>query len=472
MTVHNVSDRSANDRVISMSRRDAKAVFHPYTNAVANEFEGPLVITRGEGVYIWDENGKKYLEGMSGLWCASLGFGEKRLATAAARQMNQLPFYHGFNQKGHPSQIELAERLLDLAPVPMAKVFFCNSGSEASDTAVKIIWYFNNIMGRPEKKKIISRFKAYHGVTVAAASITGVPVNHTDFDIPLKGFLHTDMPHYYRFSEGGESEEDFATRCAENLEELIKKEGPDTVAAFFAEPVMGAGGVIVPPPTYFEKIQAVLQKYDILLVADEVICGFGRTGEMWGSQTLGLRPDILTCAKALTSGYLPISAVIINNRVFDTIAPRTSEIGIFGHGYTYSGHPVPAAVAVETLNIYEEINLIDHVKARSKSFLSRLHNFADHPLVGETMGLGLVGAIELVANKETREPYDASTAVGPYLVAQAQERGLILRAMGDRVAFSPPLIITDAEISEMFDKFSEALYSTFKAVSNCDVTKK
>ena len=327
-------------------------------------------------------------------------------------------------------------------------------------------------MGRPEKKKIISRFKAYHGVTVAAASITGVPVNHTDFDIPLKGFLHTDMPHYYRFSEGGESEEDFATRCAENLEKLIKKEGPDTVAAFFAEPVMGAGGVIVPPPTYFEKIQAVLQKYDILLVADEVICGFGRTGEMWGSQTLGLRPDILTCAKALTSGYLPISAVIINNRVFDTIAPRTSEIGIFGHGYTYSGHPVPAAVAVETLNIYEEINLIDHVKARSKSFLSRLHNFADHPLVGETMGLGLVGAIELVANKETREPYDASTAVGPYLVAQAQERGLILRAMGDRVAFSPPLIITDAEISEMFDKFSEALYSTFKAVSNCDVTKK
>ena len=472
MTVHNMSDRSANDRVNSMSRRDAKAVFHPYTNAVANEFEGSLVITRGEGVYIWDENGKKYLEGMSGLWCASLGFGEKRLAAAAARQMNELPFYHGFNQKGHPSQIELAERLLDLAPVPMAKVFFCNSGSEASDTAVKMIWYLNNILGRPEKKKIISRFKAYHGVTVAAASITGVPVNHTDFDIPLKGFLHTDMPHYYRFSEEGESAEDFATRCAENLEKLIKKEGPDTVAAFFAEPVMGAGGVIVPPPTYFEKIQAVLQKYDILLVADEVICGFGRTGEMWGSQTLGLRPDILTCAKALTSGYLPISAVIINDRVFDTIAPRTSEIGIFGHGYTYSGHPVPAAVAVETLNIYEEINLIDHVKARSKSFLSRLHNFADHPLVGETMGLGLVGAIELVADKETREPYNASTAVGPYLVAQAQERGLILRAMGDRVAFSPPLIITDAEISEMFDKFSEALYSTFKAVSNCDVTKK
>ena len=472
MTVHNASSRRSNDRVNSMSRRDANAVLHPYTNAIANQFEGPLVITRGEGVYIWDENGKKYLEGMSGLWCASLGFGEKRLAKAAAQQMSKLPFYHGFNQKGHPSQIELAERLLDLAPVPMAKVFFCNSGSEASDTVVKMIWYLNNIMGRPEKKKIISRFKAYHGVTVAAASITGVPINHTDFDIPLKGFLHTDMPHHYRFSAEGESEEDFATRCAENLEKLIKKEGPDTIAAFFAEPVMGAGGVIVPPPTYFEKIQTVLQKYDILLVADEVICGFGRTGEMWGSQTLGLRPDILTCAKALTSGYLPISAVIINNRVFDTIAPRTSEIGIFGHGYTYSGHPVPAAVAVETLKIYEEINLIDHVKARSKSFLSRLHNFADHPLVGETMGVGLVGAIELVANKETREQFDTSAALGPYLVAQAQERGLILRAMGDRVAFSPPLIISDAEISEMFDKFSEALYSTFKAVSNGSVTKK
>ena len=449
----------------SLSRRDADAVFHPYTNAIANREDGPLVVTRGDGVYVWDEDGEKYLEGMSGLWCASLGFGEDRLAEAAARQMRELPFYHGFSQKSHPPQIELAERLLALAPVPMAKVFFCNSGSEAADTAVKMIWYLNNALGRPQKKKIISRFKAYHGVTIAAASITGVPVNHAAFDLPLDGFLHTDMPHFYRYGEDGETEEDFATRCADNLNRLIEEEGPDTVAAFFAEPVMGAGGVIVPPATYFEKIQAVLKKHDVLFVADEVICGFGRTGEMWGSQTLGLKPDILTCAKALTSGYLPISAVMVNDRVFDAIAPKTAEVGVFGHGFTYSGHPVPAAVAVETLKIYEEIDLIGRVKERSGTFLARLHGFADHPLIGETMGLGLVGAVEIVADKDTKTPFDPAAAVGPWLVGRAQKRGLILRAMGDRVAFSPPPVISDSEVNDMFDRFADALAETADAAA-------
>lgn len=449
----------------SLSRRDADAVFHPYTNAIANREDGPLVVTRGDGVYVWDEDGEKYIEGMSGLWCASLGFGEDRLAEAAARQMRELPFYHGFSQKSHPPQIELAERLLALAPVPMAKVFFCNSGSEAADTAVKMIWYLNNALGRPQKKKIISRFKAYHGVTIAAASITGVPVNHAAFDLPLDGFLHTDMPHFYRYGEDGETEEGFATRCADNLNRLIEEEGPDTVAAFFAEPVMGAGGVIVPPATYFEKIQAVLKKHDVLFVADEVICGFGRTGEMWGSQTLGLEPDILTCAKALTSGYLPISAVMVNDRVFDAIAPKTAEVGVFGHGFTYSGHPVPAAVAVETLKIYEEMDLIGRVKERSGTFLARLHGFADHPLIGETMGLGLVGAVEIVADKDTKTPFDPAAAVGPWLVSRAQKRGLILRAMGDRVAFSPPLVISDSEVNDIFDRFADALAETADAAA-------
>jgi len=449
----------------SLSRRDADSVFHPYTNAIANREDGPLVVTRGDGVYVWDEDGEKYIEGMSGLWCASLGFGKDRLAEAAARQMRELPFYHGFSQKSHPPQIELAERLLALAPVPMAKVFFCNSGSEAADTAVKMIWYLNNALGRPQKKKIISRFKAYHGVTIAAASITGVPVNHAAFDLPLDGFLHTDMPHFYRYGEDGETEEGFATRCADNLNRLIEEEGPDTVAAFFAEPVMGAGGVIVPPATYFEKIQAVLKKHDVLFVADEVICGFGRTGEMWGSQTLGLEPDILTCAKALTSGYLPISAVMVNDRVFDAIAPKTAEVGVFGHGFTYSGHPVPAAVAVETLKIYEEIDLIGRVKERSGTFLARLYGFADHPLIGETMGLGLVGAVEIVADKDTKTPFDPAAAVGPWLVSRAQKRGLILRAMGDRVAFSPPLVISDSEVNDMFDRFADALAETADAAA-------
>ena len=451
---------AAPDGTNSLSRRDADAVFHPYTNAVANERDGPLVITRGAGVEVWDEDGKAYIEGMSGLWCASLGFGEDRLADAAARQMRELPFYHGFNQKSHPPQIDLAERLLALAPSPMAKVFFCNSGSEAADSAVKMIWYMNNALGRPGKKKIISRLKAYHGVTIAAASITGVPANHTAFDLPLDGFLHTDQPHLYRFGEDGETEEDFATRCADNLDKLIVTEGPDTVAAFFAEPVMGAGGVIVPPETYFEKIQAVLKKHDVLMVADEVICGFGRTGEMWGCQTFGITPDILTCAKALTSGYIPIAAVMINQGVFDAIAPQTEEIGTFGHGFTYSGHPVPAAVALETLKIYDEIGLVDRVKQVSAPFLTRLHGFADHPLIGETMGVGLVGAVEMVADKTTGAPLDPVGKAGGYLVARAQAHGLIVRQLGDRIAFSPPLIISTAEIETMFDRFAAALDET------------
>ncbi|MEX2455285.1 MAG: aspartate aminotransferase family protein [Rhodospirillaceae bacterium] len=454
------------DGLNSLSGRDAGALFHPYTNAVANDRDGPLVITRGEGVRVYDEDGGEYIEGMSGLWCASLGFGQDRLAEAAARQMRILPFYHGFGQKSHPPQIELAERLLALAPVPMKRVFFCNSGSEAADTAVKLIWYFNNASGRPAKKKIVSRFKAYHGVTVASASITGVPANHTAFDLPLDGFLHTEMPHFYRYGEDGESEEAFATRCADSLERLILAEGPETVAAFFAEPVMGAGGVIVPPASYFEKIQAVLRKYDVLLVADEVICGFGRTGEMWGCQTFGIAPDILTCAKALSSGYQPIAALLIGEQVYDTVARQTDEIGTFGHGFTYSGHPVPAAVALETLRIYEEMDLIAHVKRRAKTFQARLESFAGHPLVGETMGIGLVGAVELVADKHTKESFDPALRAGPRLVAAAQGRGLILRAMGDRIAFAPPLVISDDDIGRMFDLFAAALDDTAKRLEN------
>ena len=458
------------DGTNSLSRRDASALFHPYTNAIANREDGPLVIVRGKGVNVWDEDGNEYMEGMAGLWCASLGFGEHRLAEAAARQMRNLPFYHGFSQKSHPPQIELAERLLALAPVPMSKVFFCNSGSEATDTAVKMIWYLNNALGRPDKKKIISRFKAYHGVTIAAASVTGVPANHTAFDLPIDGFLHTDLPHYFRCAEEGESEEEFATRCADNLDRLIEEEGPDTIAAFFAEPVMGAGGVIVPPATYFEKIQKVLARHDVLFVADEVICGFGRTGEMWGSQAFGLKPDILTCAKALTSGYLPISAVMVNDRVFDVIAPKTDEIGTFGHGYTYSGHPVAAAVALETLKIYEEIDLISRVRQASKAFQAHLNSFADHPMVGETMGVGLLGAVELVADKETGEAFDPQGKTGPELVATAQRNGLIIRSLGDRIAFSPPLIILDSEIDTLFSRFSNALEETAEKAAFAGLT--
>ena len=296
------------------ARRDLSFHLHPATNLRSVQAEGPLVITRGEGVYVYDDEGKRYLEGMAGLWCASLGFSERRLAEAAYKQMCELPFYHSFAGKVPAISTELAERLIGMAPAGMAKVLFANSGSEANDTAIKLAWYINNALGRPQKKKIISRQRAYHGVTIASGSLTGLAFAHTDFDLPIARILHTDCPHYYRGAQPGESEEAFAARLAANLEQLILREGPDTVAAFFAEPVMGAGGVIVPPATYFDRVQPILKKYDILFVVDEVICGFGRTGHMFGSQTFNLQPDIMTLAKALSAGYVPISANLVSGK--------------------------------------------------------------------------------------------------------------------------------------------------------------
>ncbi len=441
----------------SPESRDIASVVHAYTNLKKHQETGPMVIREGKGIWVYDESGKGYIEGLAGLWCTSLGFGENRLVEAAARQMKELPFYHVFASKTHHPAIELAERLLALVPVPMSKAFFANSGSEANDSVVKIVWYYNNALGRPEKKKIISRLKGYHGVTVAAASMTGLPANHMDFDLPIANITHADCPHYYRYGAPGESEEDFATRLAESLEKQIQDEGPETVAAFIAEPVMGAGGVIVPPKTYFEKIQAVLKKHDILFIADEVICGFGRTGNMFGSETFNLQPDMMTMAKALSSAYLPISAVLMNDKIFEVLSENSDKIGTFGHGFTYSGHPVPAAVAVETLKIYEERDIIGHVRGVMGQFQKRLHGFASHPMVGETRGVGLVGAVELVRDKATKEPFNPAHGVGAFVTAQAQENGLIVRAMGDSVAFSPPLIITEAEIDDMFDRFGEAL---------------
>jgi 4-aminobutyrate--pyruvate transaminase len=457
-----------NDLPNSPESRDIASVVHAYTNLKKHQETGPMVIRRGKGVWVYDESGKGYIEGLAGLWCTSLGFGENRLIEAAAKQMRELPFYHVFASKTHHPAIELAERLLAMAPVPMSKAFFANSGSEANDSVVKLVWYYNNALGRPEKKKIISRLKGYHGVTVAAASLTGLPANHMDFDLPIANIIHADCPHYYRYGAPGESEEDFATRLAESLEKQIQDEGPETVAAFIAEPVMGAGGVIVPPKTYFAKIQAVLKKHDILFIADEVICGFGRTGNMFGSETFNLQPDMMTMAKALSSAYLPISAVLINDKVFDVISENSDKIGTFGHGFTYSGHPVPAAVAVETLKIYEERDIVGHVRGVMGRFQKRLNDYASHPLAGEVRGVGLVGALELVRDKETKEPFSPAHGVGAFVAEQAQENGLIIRALGDSVAFSPPLIITESEIDDMFDRFEKALDAGESMVAGLD----
>ena len=447
------------------ARRDQSFHLHPATNLRTVQKEGPLVITRGEGVYVYDDEGRRYLEGMSGLWCASLGFSERRLAEAAHRQMCELPFYHSFAGKVPAIATELAERLVRMAPAGMGKVLFANSGSEANDTAIKLAWYINNALGRPQKKKIISRQRAYHGVTVATASLTGLAFAHNDFDLPIARILHTDCPHYYRGAQPGESEEAFAARHADGLERMILREGPDTVAAFFAEPVMGAGGVIVPPATYFERIQQILKKYDVLFVVDEVICGFGRTGNMFGSQTFDLEPDIMTLGKALSAGYQPISANLLTNELYDVLLAQSDKPGIFGHGYTYSAHPVPAAVALETLKIYEERDIVSQVRRVGPRMQAAIRSYADHPLIGDARGIGLIGAVELVRDKASKQSFDPKAGVAAYLVRRAQHYGAILRNMpGDVVAFSPPLIISETEIDEMMNCFARALDDTWAMV--------
>jgi 4-aminobutyrate---pyruvate transaminase len=443
----------------SAAARDIANVLHPYTDLEAHQQVGPVVISHGKGVRVWDEAGKEYIESVAGLWCASLGFDNERLVQAAATQMRKLPFYHAFTAKSHEPMIDLAEMLIARAPVPMSKVFFANSGSEANDSAIKMVWYLNNALGRPTKKKIIGRLKGYHGITIGSASLTGLPTNHRSFDVPLPGFIHTMTPHFYHGALPGESEDEFATRCADELEKMILAEGPDTVAAMWAEPIMGAGGVILPPSGYFPKIQAVLNKYDVLLVADEVICGFWRTGNYWGSQTLDIVPDILVCAKALSASYLPISAVMVNDKVFQALAQESHVIGTFGHGFTYSGHPVPAAVAIETLKIYDDMQIGAHVGSVGPHLQTELRRrFADHPMVGEVRGTGLIAAVELVADKPNRGNFDPAAKIGGRLTQLCEANGVIGRATAnDSLCFSPPLVISKEEIDEMLNRVEKSL---------------
>ncbi|CAN7653113.1 aminotransferase [Variovorax paradoxus] len=436
---------------------DIAAHLHPFTNLATHPQLGPLVIQRGDGIFVEDDQGRRYLEAMSGLWCASLGFSNARLAKAGSEALHGLPYYHTFNGRSNPAAIALAEKLLALAPVPMSKVFFANSGSEANDSAVKLVWYYHNAIGKPEKKKIIARRNAYHGVTVAAASLSGLVPNHRDFDLPIDRILHVDCPHHFRYAEAGESEEDFATRLAAALEQRILDEGPGTVGAFIAEPVMGAGGVLVPPATYFDKVQKVLARYEVLLIADEVICGFGRTGQMFGSATFGLKPDILTAAKALSSGYVPISAVMVNEKVHAAVAANSGKIGTFGHGFTYSGHPVACAIALETLKVYEDENILAHVQSLVPQFQQGLQSYAGRRYVGEVRGVGLIGAIELYADPARRTPFDPAQKAGARLAELALAQGLIVRAMGDSIAFCPPLIITAEQVDDMFARFARAM---------------
>ncbi|WP_119270509.1 aminotransferase [Taklimakanibacter deserti] len=444
-------------RLSNMAVRDIETVIHPYTNLARHRETGPLILNEGRGIYLYDDTGKRYIEGLAGLWCTSLGYGNEELVEAAAQSMRKLSYTSVFSGKSHDAAIELSEKLKEIAPCPASKVLFGGSGSEANDMQIKLTWYMNNAKGRPKKKKIISRQRAYHGVTIASASLTGLPWVHSDFDLPIANIIHTSCPHYYRFAEAGESDEQFAERMAQNLDELIQKEGPDTVAAFIAEPIMGAGGVIIPPESYFPKINEVLAKYDVRIIGDEVICGFGRTGNWFGTTTMGFKPTSISMAKAITSAYFPMGAITIEEELYQAMLDESRKIGTFGHGFTYTAHPVGCAVALKTIEIYERDKTVEHVRKVAPTFEKRIGQFADHPLVGEVRAKGLIGAIELVADKKTKRPFDPKKGVGAIAADILQENGLIVRPMGDSIAFCPPLIIREDEINEMFDIVGKGL---------------
>jgi 4-aminobutyrate---pyruvate transaminase len=450
--------------ISAAGRSDIAHHLHPYTQLRALEQDGPLVITRGDGVFVIDEHGKRYLEGMAGLWCASLGFSESRLAAVAEKQLRTLPYYHSFSGKVPGPVTELVAKLSQWAPTPelqRGRVLFANSGSESNDTAFKLVRYYHNARAQPLKKKIIARQKGYHGVTAAAASLSGLPTMHQHFDLPLPGVLRVSAPHYYGLAMPGESEAAFVDRLIVELESLIEREGAQTIGGFIAEPVQGAGGVILPPPGYFDRVQAVLKKHQILFVVDEVITGFGRLGERFGSTVYGLKPDMMTVAKMLTSAYVPMSALFVSEAIYQTVADASASIGTFGHGYTYSGHPLACAMALETLRIYEDDDVIGHVQRVAPRLQQGLQRLGQHPLVGQARGLGLIGALELAADPATRQAFDPARGVGAYLVRRAQAHGLILRVLGgDVIAFSPPLVISEAEIDQMLAITEQALDET------------
>ena len=437
------------------------SIIYPVTNLAAVE---QLNIVSGKGVYVYDDAGNQYLEGLSGLWCSALGYGNEELIAAINSQLKTLSYSHLFGGRTHPVVMELADKLAAMVPVEDAKIFFSNSGSEANDSQIKMLRYYGNAIGKPKKKKIIALDRGYHGVTVAAASLTGLPVMHSHFDLPVEalGILRADCPHYFRGKVGDESEDEFVSRLLKNLEKLILEEGAETIAAFIAEPLMGAGGVIVPPEGYLPKVQALLKEHDIFLWADEVICGFGRTGNDFGSTTMGIKPDLMSLAKQLSSAYVPISAAVVPGEMYEAMAQQSADVGMFGHGYTYTGHPVACAAALKALEIYERDDLFARAAKVGAHMQSQLQEYAGHELVGEVRGKGLIGAIELVANKETGQAF-SDGQVGAFAQRACQDAGLLLRVVsGSSVAFCPPLIIEENQIDEMVEKFGTALAATLE----------
>jgi 4-aminobutyrate--pyruvate transaminase len=441
--------------------RDIAHVLHGYVELRAHRKTGSTVITGGKGIYIHDEDGTPYLEGAAGMWCTALGFSDEELVDAAVEQLHKLPYYHTVAYKTVNPAIELAEKLTALVPMANAKAYFATSGSEANDFQIKMARFYNNAIGRPRKKKIIARRNAYHGATLGAASLTGIPANQAGFDLPVDGILHVADPNHLHNALPGETADDFGRRLARELEDTILHEGADTIAAFIVEPVTAAGGVVIPPVSYYPAVVEVLNRHDILFIADEVVTGFLRTGNhMWGSQSMGFTPDSMTLGKGMTSAYQPLAAVLLSGDIYDGLERGSAELGFFGHGATYAGHPVATAVGVRLLEIFERRNMAAHVARVSQHFAKRIDAFRDHPMVGDVRHIGLMGAIEFVASRNPLRFFDPGLAFAKRVRARAEDSyRLICRSLPgvDACAFSPPLIITEEEVDEMFDRFGKAL---------------
>ncbi|MGI9452246.1 MAG: aminotransferase [Geminicoccaceae bacterium] len=445
---------------LSLEELDRQSFFHPYTALADHQEKGVRVISEGDGVWVRDPEGKRYLDAVAGLWCVNIGYGRTEVADAIYEQAKRLPYFHTFSSMGTEPSIRLADRLKRLAPPGVSKVLFGNTGSDANDTNVKLVWYYNCMRGLPEKKKIIARQNGYHGVTVASASLTGLPLLHKSFNLPIADILHVSCPDPYRGKPDDMSEREFSKQLAKELDETIEREGPETVAAFIAEPVMGAGGVHVPPEGYFDEIQPILKKHDVLLIADEVICGFGRLGHWFGSNLYNIKPDIITIAKGLTSGYIPMSASLVGDKVWDVLLDHSKEVGPFGHGYTYGGHPIAAAAAMANIDIFERDGLVENADKVGAYMQQRMREaLADHPLVGHVRGVGLILGIEFVADKASKRPFEGADKIAPKVSQAAHADGLIARPLpgGDIIAISPPLSITKEEVDMIVTGLEKAL---------------
>lgn len=448
----------------SWEARDLRHVFHGFTDFANLAEQGPIVMSHGEGPHVFDVHGGKYLDANSGLWNMVAGFDHPGLTEAACAQYRKFPGYHSFFGRISDQTVALSEKLVEVSPYERGKVFFTNSGSEANDTMVKMLWMLSHREGQPERRKIISRIGGYHGVTAVSASMTGKPYN-AEFGLPLPGFLHADCPHYWRFGEDGESEEAFTARLAKNLDDLIVKEGPETIAGFFAEPVMGAGGVIPPSKGYFPAIQKVLKKHGVPLISDEVICGFGRTGSTWGCETYGFMPDAIISSKNLSAGYFPIGAVILGPELTDRLQAAWKAAEEFPHGFTASGHPVGCAVSLKAIDVIMNEGLAENVKTLAPQFLAGLKRLAEHPNVGEARGVGLMGALEMVRDKATKESFGPDVGVGERIANAAAENGLICRPLGPAIVLCPPFIMTPDLIDDMFDRLERAMKTVFAEVA-------